>query len=84
MIDNDFNRQFAEINEGENFTLSGGYRVRLVGYNEDTGLLIVSGHPYGWEVFDRDEHDVFLSWVGTFSGRLYYVKPEDLTLIHGE
>lgn len=84
MTDKEFNKQFAEMNAGRYFTLKGGYKVRLVGYNEDNGLLIVSGHPYGWETFKRDEKDVFLSWVRTFFDRLYYVKPEDFVSSHEE
>ena len=78
MIDKEFNKQFAELNAGRNFTLKGGYKVRLVGYNENNGLLIVTGHPDGWEAFKRDESDVFLAWVSVLFSRLYYVKPENL------
>ena len=84
MIDKEFNKQFAEMNVGRYFTLKRGYKVRLVGYNEDNGLLIVSGHPHGWEVFKRDEHDVFLSWVSVLFSGLYYVKPEDFVSNYGD
>ena len=84
MDNKEFAEEFAEINAGRYFTLKRGYKVRLVGYNEDNGLLIVSGHPHGWEASSRDEHDVFLSWVSVFLGRFYYVKPEDFVSSHEE
>lgn len=84
MTDKEFNKQFAELNAGRSFTLKGGYKVRLVGYNENNGLLIVSGHPDGREAFKRDESDVFLAWVSVLFSRLYYVKPENFVSSHEE
>ena len=79
MDNKEFAEEFAEINAGKNFMYREKYRVRVVGYNEDTGLLIVSGHPDGWSVFGRRDGDVLLVWVSVVSDGLYYVKPDDLS-----
>lgn len=83
MTHEDFVEEFAEINAGDNFIIKGdGYRVRLVGYNQDNRLLIVSGHPDGWEAFKRHDGDVFVAWVSLLFSKLYYVEPYDLIICH--
>ena len=72
------NKEFAEVNAGKNFTYKGNYKVRLVGYSEETGLLIVSGLPFGWVALSRRDSDVLLVRASVISDKLYYVKPSDL------
>lgn len=84
MKDNEFTKEFAELYAGKNFMYMEKYRVCLVGYNEGTGLLIVSGHPKGWSVFNRHDGDVLLIWTKVIHDLLYYVKPDDLSPYAGK
>ena len=81
MTHEDFVEKFAEINAGDYFIIKGdGYKVRLVGYNRDKGLLIVAGHPDGWAAFKRHDGDVFVAWVSAIFSKLYYIEHYDLII----
>ena len=84
MNNKEFAEKFAEINAGENFIYRDKYKVCLVGYNEDTGLLIVSGHPKGWSVSNRHDGDILLMWTKVIHDLLYYDKPDDLSPYAGK
>ena len=80
MKDKEFAKEFAELNAGKDFIFNGKYKVRLIGYKENTCFLLVSGHPYGWCTFSRPEGAVLLVWADVMHDKLYYVKPDDLVL----
>ena len=61
------NKEFAEENIGKYFTLSEGYKVRVVGYRRaNNRAIIVSipkkmrAHDIGWSKSSMDEYDTLL------------------------